>query len=55
MYAGKRIFFRFPALFLRAISFSSGGSKIFLGRKKEMRFVAMQFVQKMYAVYDGFS
>lgn len=41
--------------FLWAISFPSGGSNISLGRKKEMRFVAMQFVQKMYAVYDGFS
>ena len=41
--------------FLWAISFPSGEGNIFLGRKKEMGFVAMQFVQKMYAVYDGFS
>ena len=52
---GNEFSFRFPALFMWAISFSSGGSNISLGRKKEMRFVAMQFVQKMYAVYDGFS
>lgn len=48
MYAGKRIFFRFPVVIFM-------GYFISLGRKKEMRFVAMQFVQKMYAVYDGFS
>ena len=42
--------------FLWAISFPSGGSKIFLGRKKEMGLVAMRFVvRKMHAVYDGIS
>jgi hypothetical protein len=53
---GNEFSFRFPALFLRAILFSSGGSKIFLGRKKEMGLVAMRFVvRKMHAVYDGIS
>ena len=36
MYAGKRILLSFPGFVFAGNFFSSGGSKIFLGRKKEI-------------------